>query len=52
MIREIYFNVSATDFNLKKNIFEIDMPPSFLLRRIAIVWTFVIFYDEMINLSI
>ena len=25
-----------TDFNLKKNVFEIDMPPSFLLWRIVI----------------
>ena len=28
------FNVFAADLNLRKNVFQIDMPPSFLLWRI------------------
>ena len=31
-----FFNVFAVDFNLRKNIFYIDMPPSFLLWRIML----------------
>ena len=30
----IFFNVFVADVNLKKNVFQIDMPPSFLLWRI------------------
>ena len=29
-----FFNVFAADLNLRKNVFQIDMPPSFLLWRI------------------
>ena len=30
-----FFNVFAADLNLRKNVFQIDMPPSFLLWRIS-----------------
>ena len=30
------FNVFAVDFNLRKKVFQIDMPPSFLLWRIQV----------------
>ena len=30
-----FLNVFAADLNLRKNVFQIDMPPSFLLWRIA-----------------
>ena len=30
-----FFNVFAADFNLRKNVFQIGMPPSFLLWRIV-----------------
>ena len=29
-----FFNVFGADFDLRKNVFQIDMPPSFLLWRI------------------
>ena len=31
------FNVFAADLNLRKNVFQIDMPPSFLLWRINLL---------------
>ena len=33
----IFFNVFAADLNLRKNVFQIDMPPSFLLWRIGLL---------------
>ena len=30
-----FFNVFVADVNLKNNVFQIDMPPSFLLWRIS-----------------
>ena len=35
MAAKYFFNAIATDLNLKKNVFKIDMPPSFLLWRIT-----------------
>ena len=32
-----FFNVFAADLNLRKNVFQIDMPPSFLLWRINVL---------------
>ena len=31
-----FFNVFAADLNLRKNVFKMDMPPSFLFWRIGI----------------
>ena len=30
-----FFNVFAADSNLRKNVFKVDMPPSFLIWRIS-----------------